>query len=137
MATQAKATRLSRKLKESAASYSLIDTVLVGDSWTVARSLLSSYVQCIVTSPPYFGHREYSDNEKLIQFELGREEDPSAYVGKLVFLFEELRRVLRDDGTLWLNLRHISKRAVIGYTLARRTGFAGCWVDFAKRDNLE
>ncbi len=98
------AKRSSAKLKESAASYSPIDTILVGDSWTLARSLPSGYVRCIVTSPPYFGHRAYSDNDALAQVELGREEDPSAYVQKLVFLFEELRRVLRDDGTLWLNL---------------------------------
>jgi DNA modification methylase len=104
MATRAKASRSNKKLKESAAIYSPIDTVLVGDSWTVARSLPSSYVQCIVTSPPYFGHREYSDKEDLIRMELGREEDPLTYIRNLVFLFEELRRVLRDDGTLWLNL---------------------------------
>lgn len=94
----------TKKLKESPASYLSIDTVLVGDSWTMARSLPSDYVQCIVTSPPYFGHREYSDGEELAQMEFGREEEPSAYVRKLVFLFEELRRVLRDSGTLWLNL---------------------------------
>jgi site-specific DNA-methyltransferase (adenine-specific) len=104
MAARVKATRLNRNLEKSAVSYSPIDTVLVGDSWTVTRSLPSSYVQCIVTSPPYFGHREYSDNEELVQMEFGREEDLSAYVRKLVFLFEELHRVLRDDGTLWLNL---------------------------------
>jgi DNA modification methylase len=99
-----------RNLKESGASYFPVDTVLIGDSWTVARSLPSNYAQCIVTSPPYFGHREYSDNEELVQIELGREEDPSAYVRKLVFLFEELRRVLRDDGTLWLNLGDTYRR---------------------------
>ncbi len=92
------------KLKESNQIYFPIDTVLVGDSWTVARSLPASHVQCIVTSPPYFWHREYSDDDELAEQEFGREEEPSTYVHKLVFLFEELRRILKDDGTLWLNL---------------------------------
>jgi len=104
MAIRERNHKANRKLKESAVSYSPIDTVLVGDSWTLARSLPSDYIQCMVTSPPYFGHREYADNEDLGKLELGREEEPAAYVRRLVFLFEELRRVLRDDGTLWLNL---------------------------------
>jgi len=104
MTTRERNPKAHKKLKESAAPYAPIDTVLLGDSWTVARSLPSNYVQCIVTSPPYFGHREYSDHEELAQMELGREEEPAAYVRRLVFLFEELRRVLRENGTLWLNL---------------------------------
>lgn len=92
------------KVRETPASYAPKDTILVGDSWTIARSLPSKYVQCIVTSPPYFGHREYSDNPDLESMEFGREDELSIYVRKLVFLFEELRRVLKDNGTLWLNL---------------------------------
>jgi site-specific DNA-methyltransferase (adenine-specific) len=82
----------------------LVDIILMGDSWAIANSLPSNYVQCIVTSPPYFGHRQYSDNDKLIQMEFGREEEPSDYISKLVSLFKELHRVLMNDGTLWLNL---------------------------------
>lgn len=104
MAIRERNHKANRKLKESAVSYLPIDTVLVGDSWTLARSLPSNSIQCMVTSPPYFGHREYADNEDLGKLELGREEEPAAYVRRLVFLFEELRRVLREDGTLWLNL---------------------------------
>ena len=104
MVVREKIRKANGKLKESTAAYSPVDTVLIGDSWMVARSLPSNYAQCIVTSPPYFGHREYSDDEELAELELGREEDHTAYVRKLVFLFEELRRVLRDNGTLWLNL---------------------------------
>lgn len=92
------------KVRETLASYAPKDTILVGDSWTIARSLPSEYVQCIITSPPYFGHREYSDNPDLESMEFGREDELSIYVRKLVFLFEELRRVLKDNGTLWLNL---------------------------------
>lgn len=92
------------KIRETRASYAPKDTVLIGDSWTISRSLPSEYARCIVTSPPYFGHREYSDNPDLESMEFGREEELSIYISKLVFLFEELRRVLKDDGTLWLNL---------------------------------
>jgi len=81
-----------------------VNSILQGSSWAVAKSLPSDYVQTIVTSPPYFGHREYSDNPKLALQEFGREDDPKLYVQKLVELFEELKRVIREDGTLWLNL---------------------------------
>ncbi|MEW6211529.1 MAG: site-specific DNA-methyltransferase [Acidobacteriota bacterium] len=93
-----------KEIRKNAPDYAPIDTILLGDSWTVARTLPSDYVQCIVTSPPYFGHREYCDDDDLSGLEFGREEDPSTYVSRLVALFEELRRVLKDDGTLWLNL---------------------------------
>lgn len=81
-----------------------INTILHGDAWIVSKSLPSDYVQSIVTSPPYFGHREYSEDQKLALQEFGREDDPNDYVQKLVSLFDELKRVLREDGTVWLNL---------------------------------
>jgi DNA modification methylase len=77
-----------------------IDTILVGDSWTLAKALPSEFVQTIVTSPPYFGHRQYSDDPQ----EFGRENDVPLYIEKLVVLFDELHRVLLPTGTLWLNL---------------------------------
>jgi DNA modification methylase len=81
-----------------------LNTIIQGDAWVVAKSLPSYYVQSIVTSPPYFGHREYSDDRKLALQEFGREDDHNEYIQKLVSLFEELKRVLREDGTVWLNL---------------------------------
>lgn len=56
-------------------------------------------INCCVTSPPYYGLRDYGDEGQI-----GLEETPEQYVEKLVFIFREVRRVLRDDGTLWLNL---------------------------------
>lgn len=56
-------------------------------------------VHCIVTSPPYFGLRDYG-----VEGQIGLEETPDQYVQKLVHVFREARRVLRDDGTVWLNL---------------------------------
>ena len=56
-------------------------------------------VNCCVTSPPYWGLRDYGENGQL-----GQETTPTAYVANMVEVFGEVRRVLRDDGTLWLNL---------------------------------
>jgi DNA modification methylase len=58
-----------------------------------------SSVNCCVTSPPYFGLRDYGHAGQI-----GLEQTPEAYVAKMVDVFREVKRVLRDDGTLWLNL---------------------------------
>lgn len=56
-------------------------------------------VNCCVTSPPYYGLRDYG-----VDGQIGLEETPEQYVEKMVAVFREVRRVLKDDGTLWLNL---------------------------------
>ena len=63
------------------------------------RGLPDQSVQCCVTSPPYWGLRDYGHEGQI-----GLEDTPEAYVAKMVEVFREVRRVLRDDGTLWLNL---------------------------------
>lgn len=83
---------------------SLLDKILVGDSWALAKTLPSESVQCIVTSPPYFGHREYSNGSNLQEYEFGRDRSADMYVDRLIELFSELRRALHSSGTLWLNL---------------------------------
>lgn len=70
-----------------------------GDSLQVASSLESGSVDCIVTSPPYFGLRDYGEEGQY-----GLESTPAEYVETMRALFSELRRVLDDDGTLWLNI---------------------------------
>ncbi len=70
-----------------------------GDALDVARSLPSRSVQTIVTSPPYYGLRDYGRDGQY-----GAESSVSEYVAAMVTLFRELRRVLAEDGTLWLNL---------------------------------
>lgn len=83
----------------------LEDVLIVGDSWQVAQQLPSAVFQSIITSPPYFGHRNYAgEREQLQELEFGRESEPGQYVAKLVALFSELRRTLKENGTLWLNL---------------------------------
>ena len=71
----------------------------IGDCLEVLRTLESGSVQCCVTSPPYWGLRDYG-----VEGQLGLEKTPDEYVAKMVDVFREVRRVLRDDGTLWLNL---------------------------------
>jgi len=81
------------------------DQILLGNAWDIAKQLPSDCVQCIVTSPPYFGHRQYAANDPILaSYEFGQEKDPHDYVNKLVSLFSELKRTLKSSGTLWLNL---------------------------------
>jgi DNA modification methylase len=72
---------------------------LQGDCRLVLPSLPDQSVNCVVTSPPYYGLRDYG-----VDGQIGLEHTPDAYVAELVAVFREARRVLRDDGTLWLNL---------------------------------
>jgi DNA modification methylase len=74
-------------------------TILNGDVIDCLRSLPDACVQCVVTSPPYWGLRDYG-----VEGQIGLEPTPEAYVEKMVEVFREVKRVLRDDGTLWLNL---------------------------------
>jgi DNA modification methylase len=73
--------------------------ILTGDCRTVLRSMADESVNCIVTSPPYFGLRDYG-----VSGQIGLEPTPAEFVAELVEVFREARRVLRTDGTLWLNL---------------------------------
>ncbi len=74
-------------------------TILVGDARQRLRELPDGSVNCCVTSPPYFGLRDYGADGQI-----GLEQTPEEYVAALVDVFREVRRVLRDDGVLWLNL---------------------------------
>lgn len=73
--------------------------ILIGDCLDTLRELPDASVQTCVTSPPYFGLRDYGHAGQI-----GLEATPEAFVAKLVAVLCEVRRVLRDDGTLWLNL---------------------------------
>ena len=70
-----------------------------GDCREIMRGGPEGFVQTCVTSPPYFGLRDYGHADQL-----GLEETPEEYVAAMVEVFREVRRVLRDDGTLWLNI---------------------------------
>lgn len=73
--------------------------LLLGDALEQLTALDDSSIQTCVSSPPYFGLRDYG-----VEGQIGLEETPEAFTQKLVEVFREVRRVLKDDGTLWLNL---------------------------------
>ena len=70
-----------------------------GNCLDILPTMEAGSVNCCVTSPPYFGLRDYGNDEQI-----GLEETPEAFVESLVNVFREVKRVLADDGTLWLNL---------------------------------
>jgi len=70
-----------------------------GDVLNVLKTFPDESIHCCVTSPPYWGLRDYG-----VEGQLGLESTPEEYVSKMVEVFREVKRVLRDDGTLWLNL---------------------------------
>jgi DNA modification methylase len=74
-------------------------TILQGNCLDTLKQLEAESVQCCITSPPYFGLRDYGADGQI-----GLEGTPEEFTEKLVEVFREVRRVLRNDGTLWLNL---------------------------------
>lgn len=86
--------------------------ILIGDSLTVLPTLAAESVQCCVTSPPYWGLRDYDHPAQI-----GAEPSPELYVENLVAIFREVLRVLRKDGTVWLN---------VGDGYARNGGTGNC-----------
>ncbi|RYF50520.1 MAG: site-specific DNA-methyltransferase, partial [Cytophagaceae bacterium] len=74
-------------------------TIFEGDAVTVLRRLPSNSVRCVVTSPPYWGLRDYGIDDQI-----GLELTLPQFIQKLVAVFTEVRRVLTDDGTLWINI---------------------------------
>ena len=86
-------TTLERKVTK------IYDTILQGDAHQVLSQLPDAFVQCCITSPPYFALR---DNH--VSGQIGIEKSPDEYIRRLVAVFREVRRVLRDDGVLWINI---------------------------------
>lgn len=77
----------------------MTNTVHHGDCLTVLKTFPDEFIDCCVTSPPYWGLRDYG-----VSGQLGLEKTPEEYVAKMVEVFREVRRVLRKDGTCWLNV---------------------------------
>jgi DNA modification methylase len=76
-----------------------LNKIYQGDALEVLRTFPDEFVNCCVTSPPYYGLRDYGINGQI-----GLEETPEQYVQKLVDIFREVKRILKNDGILWLNL---------------------------------
>lgn len=73
--------------------------LFIGDCKESMRKLPDQSVHCCVTSPPYFGLRDYG-----VDGQIGQEETPDLFIQNLVEVFREVKRILRDDGTLWVNI---------------------------------
>lgn len=86
--------------------------IFEGDSRKILPKFSTASIQCCITSPPYWGLRDYQHN-----LQIGAESTPIEYVDNLVYTFRKVRRVLTEDGTLWLN---------IGDGYARNGGTGNC-----------
>ena len=76
-----------------------MNRIIRGDAFERLREIPAASVDCCVTSPPYYQLRDYG-----VEGQIGLEETVEEYIGKLVEIFREVRRVLKKDGTLWLNI---------------------------------
>lgn len=74
-------------------------TIMIGDVREQLRKLESDSIHCVVTSPPYWGLRDYG-----VDGQIGLESSPAEFISVMVDVFEEVRRVLRADGTCWINM---------------------------------
>jgi DNA modification methylase len=83
----------------SESDMSQLHQILVGDCIDMMRTLPDESVHTCVTSPPYYGLRDYG-----VEGQIGLEETPSEFIARLVDVFREVRRVLRADGTIWVNM---------------------------------
>jgi DNA modification methylase len=98
------------------------DKIICGDALQVLRSLPDNFVQSCITSPPYFGLRSYlPSTHPNKHLEIGAEATPEVYITRLVEIFREVQRVLRLDGTLWLNIAD---------------SYAGSWGNFGNRPEM-
>ena len=70
-----------------------------GDCLEILKQLPDESIDCCVTSPPYYGLRDYG-----VDGQIGLEETPEEYIKKLTEVFHEVKRVLKNDGTLWVNI---------------------------------
>lgn len=76
-----------------------MDKIITGNAIEVLKELPDCSADCCITSPPYLGLRDYGVNEQI-----GLENSVEAYINRLTDIFREVRRVLKNDGTLWLNI---------------------------------
>lgn len=73
--------------------------IIHGEALDMLKRLPDGLIQTVVTSPPYYGQRDYD-----VENQIGIEKNTDEYINRLVEIFEEVKRVLREDGTLWINV---------------------------------
>jgi site-specific DNA-methyltransferase (cytosine-N4-specific) len=98
--------------------------IIEGEAFHALQILPSNSVQCVVTSPPYWGLRDYN-----IKGQIGLEPTLPQFLNHLVAIFNEVKRVLKDDGILWLNIGD-------GYTSGNRATEPIPAISCSKRANL-
>lgn len=100
--------------------------ILVGDVMDMLATLPANHVDCVVTSPPYWGLRDYG-----AEGQIGLEKTPELFIGHMRMVFEQVRRVLKPEGTLWLNLGDSYSNATVG---KRSGGTLNQWKNGGRRD---
>jgi len=98
--------------------------IIHGDAGQIVKQLPDGKFRAIVTSPPYYGHRHYGDNDR----EIGREQTPEEYLDSLASVFAACRNVLAEDGSLWIvigDTRRRHEKLRIPHRLAERLVQAG------------
>jgi len=110
----------------------VIDKIYNQDCIEGMKSLPDNSIDCCVTSPPYFGLRDYGNDGQI-----GLEDTPEKFVQKLVEVFIEVKRVLKSEGTLWLNLgdSYAGGGGASGHTKETKNLGANVWC-FAKRGKM-
>lgn len=107
-------------------------TILQGDAIEKLSELPAESVNCCVTSPPYFGLRDYG-----VDGQIGLEQTPDEYIAKLVDVFREVKRVLKEDGTLWVNIgdsyAHSVRQSGASYAGAKQNSNSGSIRDGFRR----
>lgn len=101
---------------------------MLGDAAGQLRTLDADSVHCCVTSPPYFGLRDYG-----VPGQIGQEATPEEYVSRLAEVFREVRRVLRPDGTLWLNIGTATPAVAERTGIMTKNSPPGQWTSAPKR----
>ncbi len=75
------------------------NTIIHGDALSVLKSMPDDIVDCVVTSPPYWGLRNYG-----VVSQIGHEKTPEEYIEKMTYIFKEIKRILKSTGTIWINI---------------------------------
>lgn len=81
------------------ADFNQANFILNGEALEVLKKVPNAIVQTVITSPPYYGQRDYGTDKQV-----GTESNTEEYINRLVQIFDEVKRVLKDDGTLWINI---------------------------------
>ncbi|MGC8978652.1 DNA-methyltransferase [Caldisericum sp.] len=91
--------------------------IYIGNALTILKSFPDEFVDCVITSPPYYGLRDYGIKEQI-----GLEKTFEEYIQKLVDVFREVKRVLKKSGTFWLNVGDTYNRLGLYYEINKRNG---------------